>query len=69
VWSNSLSNLAPKALRVLTVIAAVFLISVPLLSQTSQGTIQGAIFDQTGGAIPGATELGAPRRTGISTLH
>jgi len=32
----------------------VFLISLPLVSQTSQGTIQGAIFDQSGGAIPGA---------------
>jgi len=55
VWGKSLSNTAPKALRVLTVIVALFLISVPLLSQSSQGTIQGAIFDQSGGAIPGAT--------------
>ena len=55
MWGKSLSNTARKVLRVLTVIVAVFLISVPLLSQTSQGTIQGAIFDQSGGAIPGAT--------------
>jgi hypothetical protein len=54
VWGKSLSNTAPKALRVLTVIVAVFLISVPLFSQSSQGTVQGAIFDQSGGAIPGA---------------
>jgi carboxypeptidase family protein len=55
VWGKSLSNTASKALRVLTVIVAVSLMSVPLLSQSSQGTIQGAIFDQTRGAIPGAT--------------
>ena len=55
VWGKSLSITAPKALRVLTVIVAMFLISVPLFSQSSQGTVQGAIFDQSGGAIPGAT--------------
>jgi hypothetical protein len=55
VWGKTLSNTALKALRVLTVIVAMFLISIPLLSQSSQGTIQGAIFDQSGGAIPGAS--------------
>ena len=44
-----------KALRALIVIIAVLLISTPLLSQTSQGTIQGGIFDQSGGLIAGAT--------------
>jgi len=34
---------------------AVFLVCLPLLSQTNQGTIQGALLDQTGGAIAGAT--------------
>ena len=32
-----------------------FLFCVPLFSQTSQGTIQGGVFDQTGGAVAGAT--------------
>jgi len=34
---------------------AVLLICVPLFSQTNQGRIQGGVFDQTGGAIAGAT--------------
>jgi hypothetical protein len=33
----------------------VFLICSPLFSQSSQGTIQGSVFDQSGGAIAGAT--------------
>jgi hypothetical protein len=53
-WGKAAPNAARKALRVLSVMLAVFLISLPVLSQSSQGTIQGAIFDQTGGAIPGA---------------
>src|SRR5580704_15053134 len=31
------------------------LVCVPLFSQTNQGRIQGGVFDQTGGAIAGAT--------------
>ena len=45
---------ARRAFQALCITIAVFLISLPLLSQTSQGTIQGAIFDQSGGVIPGA---------------
>lgn len=33
----------------------VFLVSLPLLSQTNQGRISGAVFDQSGGVIVGAT--------------
>ena len=54
MWGKSLSKTPPNAQRVLTVIVAMFLISVPLLSQSSQGTIQGAIFDQSGGAEIGS---------------
>ena len=39
------SNAARKLWQILTVAIAVFLISLPLLSQTSQGTIQGRVFD------------------------
>ncbi len=52
---KSNSNAYRKTLRIVSAIVAVLLISIPALSQTSQGTIQGAIFDQSGGAIPGAT--------------
>ena len=41
--------------RVLGAVCAVCLICLPLLSQTNQGTIQGGVFDQTGGAVAGAT--------------
>ncbi len=34
--------------------AFAFLLCVPLFSQSSQGTIQGGVFDQTGGAVAGA---------------
>ncbi len=53
LMSNS-SNAARKLWQILTVAIAVFLISLPLLSQTSQGTIQGRIIDQSGGTIAGA---------------
>jgi len=33
---------------------AILFLSLPLFSQSSQGTIQGGIFDQTGGAVAGA---------------
>ena len=46
----------PRAVaHVMSAVLAVLLISLAAGAQTSQGTIQGAIFDQTGGAIPGAT--------------
>jgi len=48
-------NVHGKAVQVASAILAVLLISLPAVSQTSQGTIQGAIFDQSGGAIAGAT--------------
>ncbi len=41
--------------RVLGAVCAVCLICLPLLSQSNQGTIQGGVFDQTGGAVAGAT--------------
>ena len=46
---------AKTAKRLVLGIIAVFLVSIPLFSQTSQGTIQGGVFDQTGGAVAGAT--------------
>jgi len=44
-----------KASQALAATAALLLVSLPLFSQTSQGTIQGGVFDQSGGAIAGAT--------------
>jgi hypothetical protein len=47
----SVKNLA----RVLGASLALLLACLPLFSQGSQGTIQGGVFDQSGGAIAGAT--------------
>src|SRR5580700_2821978 len=44
-----------KILQLLVTIVALFVASVSLFSQANQGVIQGAVFDQTGGAIVGAT--------------
>ena len=43
-----------SAVRLLGMTAALFLISLPLFSQGNQGTIQGGVFDQSGGAVAGA---------------
>ncbi len=41
--------------RSLGVLSTVLLFCLPLFSQTSQGTIQGGVFDQSGGVIVGAS--------------
>ena len=43
------------AARSLGVLSTVLLFCLPLFSQTSQGTIQGGVFDQSGGVIVGAS--------------
>src|SRR5580704_1948706 len=45
---------------------ALLTLSVPLFSQASQGTIQGGIFDQTGGAIAGASVTVVDVARGVS---
>jgi hypothetical protein len=44
-----------RALHLAASTMTVFLVCLTLFSQTNQGHIQGAVFDQTGGAIAGAT--------------
>jgi hypothetical protein len=66
VWAKATSTSARKFRWALGVIFAVFLISLPALSQSSQGTIQGAIFDQSGGAIPNATVTVTDLARGVS---
>ena len=51
---GSVSGKAKNSVRLLGAVCALCLVSLPLLSQTSQGTIQGGVFDQTGGAVAGA---------------
>jgi hypothetical protein len=45
---------ARKAVPPLVVAMAFFLVCLPLFSQGSQGTIQGGVFDQSGGAVSGS---------------
>ena len=51
---KSVRNFARKAVHVPLVAIVVLLVCLPLISQTSQGTIQGGVSDQSGGAIVGA---------------
>src|SRR5437588_4315803 len=44
-----------RGVQALGATVVLLLISLPLFSQANQGTIQGGVFDQTGGAIAGAT--------------
>lgn len=55
VWTQSVCNNAKQTMRILGMMMAIFLVSLPLFSQANQGAIQGGVFDQTGGAIVGAT--------------
>src|SRR5690242_19784619 len=50
LWTNPI-----RAAQILGCTIALGLVYLPLFSQTSQGTIQGGVFDQSGGAIVGAT--------------
>src|SRR5580704_19459192 len=49
------SRWVSRVVSALWATAVLFLICVSAFSQSNQGTIQGGIFDQTGGAIAGAT--------------
>ncbi len=46
---------AKRSVQLLTTLAVLLLICVPAFAQTSQGTIQGAVFDQSGAVVAGAT--------------
>ena len=48
------STAARRAAEFLAAIVALAVISLPLFSQGAQGTIQGSVFDQSGGVIVGA---------------
>jgi hypothetical protein len=48
------SSVVKRAVELLLPLAALLVVSLPLFSQGSQGTIQGGVFDSTGGALAGA---------------
>jgi hypothetical protein len=50
----SVRAIARKATQLLGLGIALLLICLPAFSQANQGTIQGGVFDQTGGVIAGA---------------
>ena len=61
VWAGAL-----KVTRVVVAAIAALLICYPVLSQGNQGTIQGGVFDQSGGAIAGATVTIVDASRGVS---
>ena len=54
LWGH-VCNKAKSAAPLFAALLAVLLLCLPLFSQTTQGIIQGGVFDQTGGAVAGAT--------------
>lgn len=60
VWARK------NAFRVLAVAAAVLLFSLPGFSQLNTGRLSGAVTDQTGGAIAGATVVVTETATGVA---
>lgn len=55
-WAGEFSSKGlHHAIHTLFLGAALLLLCLPAFSQVNQGTIQGSVFDQTGGAIAGAT--------------
>jgi Carboxypeptidase regulatory-like domain len=52
--SRPYESMLKNAVSLLAALLGIFLISVSAFSQASQGNIQGTVFDQTGGVIPGA---------------
>src|SRR5665213_4625548 len=55
VRSESIRRNAINIALLLTMTLACFLVCLPVFSQSGQGTIQGAVLDQSGGAVVGAT--------------
>lgn len=53
--NEKLCRILTKVSRLALVVFALLLVSLPAFPQANQGTIQGSVFDQTGGAIVGAT--------------
>src|SRR5712672_503340 len=64
--TESLGSLAKRVVYALATATAVLVLCLPTFSQTSQGTIQGAVFDQSGGAIPNAAVTLTDVARGIS---
>src|ERR1700730_8718633 len=60
---------AKKMMQAMGLAMLLFLICPPIFSQTNQGTIQGTVIDQSGGAVAGATvTVSDPSRGAARTL-
>jgi len=53
-YRQNKSSFVKSAAELLLLVVALLLLSLPLFSQGSTGTIQGGVFDSSGGAIAGA---------------
>src|SRR5258708_12416718 len=60
-----------KPMRLMRVIAVLFVCSVTLVGQTNKGGISGTVFDPNGAAVPGATvtitNLGTGQKATVTT--
>ena len=63
---ESFSGNLGKLAQGLVAVIAVFLICAPAFSQSAQGTIEGGVFDQSGGAVAGATVTVTDVARGVS---
>src|SRR5215813_13456085 len=48
-------------------LVSIFLVSIPLLSQSSNGTISGTVADASGAVVPGVTVTATNNATGVVT--
>src|SRR5262249_60165913 len=48
-------------------LVSIFLVSIPVLSQSSNGTISGTVADATGAVVPGVTVTATNNATGVVT--
>src|SRR3984957_21311639 len=63
---ESLRCVARKAGTALATATAVLVLCLPIFSQNIQGTIQGAVLDQSGGSVVGATVSVADVSRGVT---
>jgi hypothetical protein len=55
-----------KRMRFAAAIVASLVLSIPLLSQSSNGTVSGTVNDPSGAVVPGVTITATNNATGVS---
>ena len=65
-FTRNSRSVVKTAAQLLSVILGLLVFSVPLFSQGGQGTIQGSVFDQSGGAVAGSAVTVTDVARGVS---